>query len=101
VRVENLLDELWVGVKGVSNVEIAGSPRNSFRDSLVSYLPGVELLIELGRLPPYRLLSNSEYGQSYHGSQNVRDKLHARKGKSPDRRLRPRIPVKLKAVGTQ
>ena len=33
-KVENFADELWVGVKGQSNLEIAGSPRNSFRASL-------------------------------------------------------------------
>ena len=32
--VENLADELWVGVKGQSNLVIAGSPRNLFRYSL-------------------------------------------------------------------
>ena len=34
MSVEKLLDEMWVGVKCQSNVEIAGSPRNSFRASL-------------------------------------------------------------------
>ena len=33
-NVEKLGDELWVGVKGQTNPEIAGSPRNSFRTSL-------------------------------------------------------------------
>jgi hypothetical protein len=28
--VENRSDELWIGVKGQSNSEIAGSPRNVF-----------------------------------------------------------------------
>ena len=32
--VEKLWDELCIGVKCQSNVEIAGSPRNSFRASL-------------------------------------------------------------------
>ena len=30
-NVEILGDELWLGVKGQSNLEIAGSPRNLFR----------------------------------------------------------------------
>ena len=34
VSVENGLDELRVGVKGQSNLVIARSPRNIFRDSL-------------------------------------------------------------------
>ena len=43
-RVENLGDELWVGVKGQSNSVIAGSPRNAFRCSVLCFLPEVELL---------------------------------------------------------
>ena len=35
MKVENFSDEVWIGVKGQSNLEIAGSPRNSFRASLV------------------------------------------------------------------
>ena len=34
MSVEKLWDELCIGVKCQSNVEIAGSPRNSFRDEL-------------------------------------------------------------------
>ena len=34
MSVEKLLDELRIGVKCQSNVEIAGSPRNGFRVSL-------------------------------------------------------------------
>jgi hypothetical protein len=41
-RVENLGDELWVGVKGQSNSVIAGSPRNAFRCSVVCFTSGVE-----------------------------------------------------------
>ena len=40
--VENSSDELWVGVKGQSNLEIAGSPRNIFRYSLANYVAEVE-----------------------------------------------------------
>ncbi len=29
--VEIVSDDLWIGVKGQSNLEIAGSPRNLFR----------------------------------------------------------------------
>ena len=35
ISVEKLLDELRVGVKGQSNPEIARTPRNAFRCSLV------------------------------------------------------------------
>ncbi len=42
ISVEKGLDEVWVGVKFQSNVEIAGSPRNSFRASLKVRLQAVE-----------------------------------------------------------
>ena len=41
-EVKNSLDEVWIGVKGQSNLEIAGSPRNSFRASLMIIKQGVE-----------------------------------------------------------
>jgi hypothetical protein len=31
VTVEKVWDDLWIGVKGQSNLVIAGSPRNLFR----------------------------------------------------------------------
>ena len=40
--VENRSDELWLGVKGQSNWEIAGSLRNIFRYGLRSFLLEVE-----------------------------------------------------------
>ena len=40
--VENSSDELRVGVKGLSNLVIAGSPRNSFRASLAARFLEVE-----------------------------------------------------------
>ena len=42
MSVEKLWDELRVGVKCQSNVEIAGSPRNSFRASLGKRMQTVE-----------------------------------------------------------
>ena len=42
VLVENSSDELRVGVKGLSNLAIAGSPRNSLRASLVWSVVAVE-----------------------------------------------------------
>ena len=42
VKVEKLWDELCIGVKCQSNVEIAGSPRNSFRASLCRHMKTVE-----------------------------------------------------------
>ena len=40
--VENMGDDLWIGVKGQANSVIAGSPRNAFRCSVVCFLPEVE-----------------------------------------------------------
>ncbi len=49
--VENSSDELRVGVKGLSNLVIAGSPRNSFRASLVRSVMVVEHWMDLGPYP--------------------------------------------------
>jgi len=51
VSVEKLWDELWIGVKCQSNTEIAGSPRNSFRASLMVKSIGGRALIGLGPTP--------------------------------------------------
>ncbi len=40
--VENMGDDLWLGVKGQTNSVIAGSPRNAFRCSVVRSVPEVE-----------------------------------------------------------
>ena len=45
-------DEVWIGEKFQSNPEIAGSPRNSFRTSLVISLPEVEHWIFAGASKP-------------------------------------------------
>ena len=41
-------DDLWVAVKFQSNLEIAGSPRNSFRASVGNEFPGGKALNVLG-----------------------------------------------------
>jgi hypothetical protein len=61
VWVENCSDELWIGVKGQSSSEIAGSPRNIFRYSLREVSAGGRALHGLGALPGYRPQANSEY----------------------------------------
>jgi hypothetical protein len=58
--VEKLGHELRMGVKGQSNSEIAGSPRNRFRSSLAELTDGGRALIGLGDLPVCRSQSNSE-----------------------------------------
>ena len=61
--VEKGLDELWIGVKGQSNVEISCSLRNNFRVSLRQKLDGGRALDPRGGLPAYQREPNSEYHQ--------------------------------------
>ncbi len=58
--VEKCLDDLWVGVKGQSNREIARTPRNAFRSSVGFSLSEVELPIGLGGVTSYQIQTNSE-----------------------------------------
>ena len=87
---------MWIGVKGQSNSEIAGTPRNSFRASLIVNCMGGRALNELGPFTGYQTQPNSEYLYIIYGSQTVGDKIHSQKGNSPDRRLRSPIHAKWK-----
>ena len=60
VDVEKSLDDLWVGVKGQSNQEIARTLRNAFRCSVEISVHEVELLIGCGGFTAYQILTNSE-----------------------------------------
>ena len=60
MRVENLCDELCVGVKGQSNSVIAGSPRKIFRYRLGQFNTGGRALERLGVSPDYQTVPNSE-----------------------------------------
>ena len=59
--VEKLLDELWIGVKGQSKLEISCSLRNNFRVSLGIISSGGRALDPRGDLPVYQREPNSEY----------------------------------------
>ena len=48
MSVEKALDELWIGVKGQSNLEISCSLRNNFRVNLSETDSGVEHWIHKG-----------------------------------------------------
>ena len=61
MNVEKFLDELWIGVKGQSNLEISCSLRNNFRVSLGIKLLRGRALNSLGGLLSYQQKSNSEY----------------------------------------
>jgi hypothetical protein len=52
-------------VKGQSNWEIARTPRNAFRGSVMVSIWQVELPIGLGGVIPYRPLTNSEWPYVY------------------------------------
>jgi hypothetical protein len=86
--VENRSDELWIGVKGQSNWEIAGSLRNIFRYGLWRSLEEVEHCMSEGgsRLTDPKQTPNSL--ESDPGRQGTCDNVRAREGKNPDRRLR-------------
>jgi hypothetical protein len=88
VWVENCSDEVWIGVKGQSNWEIAGSPRNIFRYSLAEFSVVVEHSLNFwGRkLTKFLLTPNAIVFEG--GKQTVGDKLHSREGNSPDHQLR-------------
>ena len=61
MTVEKVLDELWIGVKGQSNLEISCSLRNNFRVSLEHIFYRGKALNSRGGLPAYQRKSNSEY----------------------------------------
>jgi hypothetical protein len=88
IDVEKSLDELWVGVKGQSNREIARSPRNAFRCSLgVKYIGGraTDWARGLHRLPNPDKLRMPIY---ISGSEGMGAKVHVREGDNPDYLLR-------------
>ena len=59
--VEICSDDLWIGVKGQSNLVISCSLRNNFRVSLESLFSRGRALDLLGGLPAYQREPNSEY----------------------------------------
>ena len=90
ISVEKLTDELRVGVKGQSNLEIARTPRNAFRCSLDLYWHEVERLIRCEGFTAYQVLTNSEYYHLIFGSEGMGAKVHVLKEKNPDHQLRSR-----------
>lgn len=61
MSVEKALDELWIGVKGQSNLEISCSLRNNFRVNLGIIAFGGRALDPQGGRQPYQREPNSEY----------------------------------------
>ncbi len=88
IYVEKCLDELWVGVKGQSNREIARTPRNVFRNS-------VEVKSVRGRATDRtrgsQILPNPDELRMLTDilrSEGMGAKVHVREGKNPDLQLR-------------
>ena len=88
--VENRSDELWVGVKGQSSWEIAGSPRNVLRYGLGWRLREVEHCMGEGGSHPTDPKQTPNAREMRPGRQGTCDNVRAREGKNPDRRLRSR-----------
>ena len=88
MSVEKGLDELWVGVKGQSNLEIARTPRNAFRSSLEIIVIEVELPIGLGGFTAYQTLMNSECCDMLLRSEALGAKVQSQEGNNPDHQLR-------------
>ena len=88
IYVEKCSDELWVGVKGQSNREIARTPRNVFRNS-------VEVKSIRGRATDRtrgsQILPNPDELRMLADilrSEGMGAKVHVREGKNPDLQLR-------------
>ena len=88
VHVEKCLDELWVGVKGQSNQEIARTPRNAFRSSVrVESVRGRAT----DRTRGSQILPNPDELRmliDIPRSEGKGAKVLIREGKNPDRQLR-------------
>ena len=89
--VENMGDDLWIGVKGQANSVIAGSPRNAFRCSVGCSVMEVEHWMGDGPNKVTDLSQTPNATTPQRSSETMGDELHGRKGNSPDRRLRPLI----------
>ena len=91
-------DELWLAVKFQTNLEIAGSPRNSFRTSVGNEFHGGKALNGLGGdklTEPYQTKNAIVMLTS---SETASNKIRSHKGNSPDPQLRYRIHAKWKTL---
>jgi hypothetical protein len=88
--VENRSDELWVGVKGQSSSEIAGSPRNVLRYGLGGCAWEVEHCMGEGLEGATEPKQTPNAQDMDPGRQGRGDNVPSREGKNPDRRLRSR-----------
>jgi hypothetical protein len=90
VWVTNRSDELRVGVKCQSNVEIARSPRNALRCSRGLAAPGGRALLLCGGFTAYQATANCECLGADTASETAGANIRRQEGNNPDRQLRPR-----------
>ena len=91
-------DEVWLAVKFQTNLEIARSPRNSFRTSAGYEFHGGKALNGLGGdklTEPYQTKNAIEMLTS---SQTTSNKIRGQKGNSPDLQLRSLMYAKWKTM---
>jgi hypothetical protein len=88
--VENRSDELWIGVKGQSSSEIAGSPRNVSWYGLENCSQEVEHCMGEGPVRDTESKQTPNACRMDLGRQTLCDNVQRREGKNPDRRLRSR-----------
>ena len=88
--VEKLPDEVWVGVKGQSNPEIARTPRKAFRCCLRCSAQEVERPFGCEGFTAYQVLPNSECLRAKPRRKGAGANVRSREEKNPDHRLRPR-----------
>ena len=88
MNVEKFSDELWVGVKGQSNREIARTLRNAFGCSLRGSVTEVELLIGCEGFAACQIRTNSECRDTMAGSEPAGAKVRRRERENSDHRLR-------------
>ena len=91
-------DEVWLAVKFQTNLEIAGSPRNSFRASVGNEFHGGKALSELGGDKLTELEQTKNTVEMLTGSQTASNKIRGQKGNSPDLQLRSQIYTKWKTM---
>ena len=86
--VEKCSDDLWVGVKGQSNLEIAGSPRNALRCSVGVFCIGGRATNRARGL--HGLPTPDELRMPAHctSSEAWGAKVTRREGNNPDQQLR-------------
>ena len=91
-------DELWLAVKFQTNLEIAGSPRNSFRTSVGNEFNGGKALNGLGGDKLTEAYQTKNAIEMLLRSQTASNKIRSQKGNIQDPHLRSLIHAKWKTM---